>query len=184
MLVCQWAMVESCICWSGSGQWFSLAGSTVTVGQRTRSSKCVSDNVSVSGMVPSSKAFTYLIDCVGHPLRNTAGVCTNKMFKILLPYCQYSPSNNLKNIRATRLPNHTRTEHEIKRTLLGWTYPEACSRPDVPTRPDVPRRLFATVKPLRKSAGIPKQPGFEHLPQEAQPRLVCVLASLELNSSS
>ena len=88
----------------------------------------------------------------------------------------------MKNIRATRLQNHTRTEHEIKRTLLGWTCPLACSHLDVPTKPDVPRRLFATVKPLRKSAGMPKgdqkpkfwkQPGFEHLPQEAQPRLVC-----------
>ena len=42
------------------GNWFSLSGSTVTVGQRTRSGKCVSDNVSVSGMVPSSKAFAYV----------------------------------------------------------------------------------------------------------------------------
>ena len=43
-----------------AGNWFSLAGSTVTVGQRTPSGKCVSDNVSVSGTVPSSKAFTYM----------------------------------------------------------------------------------------------------------------------------
>ena len=55
------------------------------------------------------------------------------------------------------LINHLLTYlHEIKRTQLGWTYPEACSRLDVPTRPDVPRRLFAIVKPLRKSAGMPK----------------------------
>ena len=40
--------------------WFSLAGSTVTVGQRTWSGKYVSDNVSVSGMVPLSNAFTYM----------------------------------------------------------------------------------------------------------------------------
>ena len=72
-------------------------------------------------------------------------------------------------------------------------YPEASSRLDVPTRPDVPTRLFATVKPPRKFAGMPKgdqkpkflkQPGFEHLPQEAQPRLVCVLASLERNKNT
>ena len=63
--------------------WFGLAGSAVIVGQCTRSGKYVSDSVSVSGMVSSSKAFTYmaspsisLIDCVGRPLRNTVGVCT------------------------------------------------------------------------------------------------------------
>ena len=42
------------------GNWFSLVGSAVTVGQRTRLGKNVSENVSVSGMVPLSKAFTYM----------------------------------------------------------------------------------------------------------------------------
>ena len=158
MLVCQWAMVESCICWSGSGQWFSLAGSTVTVGQRTQSGKCVSDNVSVSGMVPSSKAFTYLIDCVGHPLRNTAGVCTNKMFKILLPYCQYSPSNNLKNIRATRLPNQTTPEQNTRSKGRCWagrtqkpvrarTYPQGQTYPE-----EAPEKICGDTKATRLRA--------------------------------
>ena len=47
------------------------------------------------------------------------------------------------------------------------------------------QRLFAPVNPQRNSAGRPnvskKHHSFEHLPQVAQSRLVCVLASLERN---
>ena len=46
-------------------------------------------------------------------------------------------------------------------------------------------RMFAPVNPQRNSAGRPnvskKHHSFEHLPQVAQSRLVCVLASLERN---
>ena len=40
--------------------WFRLAGSAVIIGQCTLSGKYVSDSVSVSGMVSSSKAFRYM----------------------------------------------------------------------------------------------------------------------------